>query len=223
MLLLILIRISYCQDAYYIFTIHFATINTRGEIKWQIQNYWFTIHFATINTVHVRRLFSAKIYLQYTLLLLIPNRLIFLKSIYLNLQYTLLLLIQIHLSYLMQRYIDLQYTLLLLILRVWFLLTIWLSRFTIHFATINTTTKSSQCLYCPHLQYTLLLLILDKNITVVENKINLQYTLLLLIPRLHLLHLHFWMHLQYTLLLLIRNCCIISDSCTNIYNTLCYY
>ena len=54
-------------------------------------------------------------------------------------------------------------------------------KFTIHFATINTAKGRNQLVKKLHLQYTLLLLILNyKNILLIEEK-NLQYTLLLLI------------------------------------------
>ena len=56
---------------FWIFTIHFATINTKTYTATEIGNIVFTIHFATINTFnHSVTIYSYK-NLQYTLLLLI--------------------------------------------------------------------------------------------------------------------------------------------------------
>ena len=54
------------------FTIHFATINTSMANYQMLENYEFTIHFATINTYFRSFKGYGDIYLQYTLLLLIP-------------------------------------------------------------------------------------------------------------------------------------------------------
>ena len=61
------------METQYIFTIHFATINTKKDKIAEIIKKLFTIHFATINTKinNFRR--KNIINLQYTLLLLILN------------------------------------------------------------------------------------------------------------------------------------------------------
>ena len=77
--------------------------------------------------------------------------------------------------------------------------------FTIHFATINTVKTCIQCILIINLQYTLLLLILIFKRINMMNYFNLQYTLLLLIRNKIK---DYWItieNLQYTLLLLIQN------------------
>ena len=120
----------------------------------------FTIHFATINTTKKSLYRNRRLhYLQYTLLLLIlfvnePN---LYKVI--NLQYTLLLLIHDNFKRNNDIYQDLQYTLLLLIQFPDTLLSVNITSFTIHFATINTLVAQDKEKGIRHLQYTLLLLI----------------------------------------------------------------
>ena len=54
-----------------VFTLHFATINTRSKRNFENMSYKFTLHFATINTdVKVARACTS-LNLHYTLLLLI--------------------------------------------------------------------------------------------------------------------------------------------------------
>ena len=55
------------------FTIHFATINTKGYTQEKVAKRIFTIHFATINTELDMKKVRIKNNLQYTLLLLIHN------------------------------------------------------------------------------------------------------------------------------------------------------
>ena len=75
--------------------------------------------------------------------------------------------------------------------------------FTIHFATINTEKIYIYSHSFMHLQYTLLLLILEKGNTGELISFDLQYTLLLLILKEKGLNVTSEDNLQYTLLLLI--------------------
>ena len=58
-------------ESYYSFTIHFATINTIHHIYSKQEKIQFTIHFATINTKDKYKNEFEITHLQYTLLLLI--------------------------------------------------------------------------------------------------------------------------------------------------------
>ena len=76
------------------FTIHFATINTLTRyVEFQLAMQ-FTIHFATINTKLLTPSKDFRLYLQYTLLLLILLSELYLLLLLYHLQYTLLLLIR---------------------------------------------------------------------------------------------------------------------------------
>ena len=59
-------------DVCHAFTIHFATINTEKETHIELYKDTFTIHFATINTYVNTDIDNIIRDLQYTLLLLIP-------------------------------------------------------------------------------------------------------------------------------------------------------
>ena len=43
----------YNVNPYYLFTLHFATINTTVRTAWTNLSWLFTLHFATINTVDI--------------------------------------------------------------------------------------------------------------------------------------------------------------------------
>ena len=101
----------------------------------------FTIHFATINTIGVKFEKDNIVYLQYTLLLLIPQLALHFHKFLLNLQYTLLLLILRAISNKPLSDKDLQYTLLLLIPDATAKLKLACREFTLHFATINTSCR----------------------------------------------------------------------------------
>ena len=64
------------------FTIHFATINTLKLVVDEMLDYKFTIHFATINTTIRHKKPPHKGNLQYTLLLLILHKIIFISFSY---------------------------------------------------------------------------------------------------------------------------------------------
>ena len=54
-----------------VFTLHFATINTKEELNAMLDEYAFTLHFATINTYSGQPKYASSLHLHYTLLLLI--------------------------------------------------------------------------------------------------------------------------------------------------------
>ena len=100
------------------FTLHFATINTKYNFDNKIYRDTFTLHFATINTQKDLRIQLLQVAdLHYTLLLLIHKGDVTLSFHLNDLHYTLLLLIPV--------YIESSG------IGKW--------KFTLHFATINTS------------------------------------------------------------------------------------
>ena len=118
-----------------------------------------------------------------------------------NLHYTLLLLIHSENFKLKVPERDLHYTLLLLILSKFSLARNGLTRFTLHFATINTSVDATQVALS--LTFTLHFATI--------NTLNSLYTTNVIV------------YLHYTLLLLILDCCTFPFTNSAIYITLCYY